>query len=64
MKEIKRYVVSVGYREFIFTDCDTAMDFANMAALTLVADGNGTSFNEVTIRIETEDIEDADEMGM
>lgn len=58
MREIKRYVVSVGYREFIFADCDTAVDFANMAAQTLVADGNGTSFNEVTIKIETEEVEE------
>ena len=50
--------MSVFYREFIFTDCDTAMDFANMAALTLVADGNGTSFNEVSIKIETEEVEE------
>lgn len=56
MREIKRYVVSVRYREFIFADCDTAVDFANMAALTLVMDENGTSFNEVTIKIETAEV--------
>ena len=59
MREIKHYVVSVGYREFIFEDCDTAVDFANMAALTLVADENGSSFNRVTISIETEEEKDA-----
>lgn len=58
MREIKRYVVSVGYREFVFEDSDTAMDFAITAAMTLVADGNGTSFNEVTIKIETQEAEE------
>lgn len=59
MREIKRYVVSVGYREFVFEDCDTAVDFANMAAQTLVMDEDGSSFNRVTITVETEEQEDA-----
>ena len=58
MREIKRYVVSVGYREFVFEDCDTAVDFANMAAQTLVKD-DSSSFNHVTIAIETEEEKDA-----
>lgn len=57
MREIKRYVVSVGYREFIFADCDTAVDFANMAAQTLVKD-ESSSYNRVSITIETEEVED------
>lgn len=58
MREIKRYVVRVGYRDFIFEDCDTAVDFANMAAQTLVKD-ESSSFNRVTITVETEEQEDA-----
>ena len=58
MREIKRYVVSVGYREFVFEDCDAAIYFANTAAETLVKD-ESSSFNHVTISIETEEEDDA-----
>ena len=58
MREIKRYVVSVGYKEFVFEGCNAAVDFANMAAQTLVKD-DSSSFNHVTISIETEEEKDA-----
>ena len=45
MKEIESYIVSVGYRDFVFDNMEGACAFAKIAAKTSVQE------NEVTVRI-------------
>lgn len=56
MKTIKKYIVSVGYREFEFDAAagTRALDFAIISAKTLVIEGNINNEVKITLVVEAE----------
>ena len=57
MREITKYIVTIGYRRFVFSDGETALDFAETAKLTMeITESKYKDDNLVSVEIEAEEV--------